>query len=58
MELITEINTLRQELHNVISKNPKLCSESVVKHSQKLDKLLELYYSQMFNTLKKGGSKE
>ncbi|SFQ25427.1 aspartyl-phosphate phosphatase Spo0E family protein [Caldicoprobacter faecalis] len=58
MELVTEINTLRQELHNIILKNQKLCSEPVVKYSQKLDKLIELYYSQTYNASKKGASKE
>ncbi|MFS8501743.1 MAG: aspartyl-phosphate phosphatase Spo0E family protein [Caldicoprobacter sp.] len=58
MKLVTEINMLRQKLHGIILKNQKLCSEPVIKYSQKLDKLIELYYSQAYNQSKEGASKE
>ncbi len=58
MNLVAEINTMRQELHDIILKNQELCSEPVVKYSQKLDRLIELYYSETYNALKKGVPKE
>jgi len=58
MGLVTDINILRQELHKMISNNYTLCSHSIVKRSQELDKLIELYYSQNYNLPKKGASKK
>lgn len=56
MELVKEINIVREQLHDIILKNQKLSSEPVVKCSQKLDKLIEFYYSQTHSKSKKGGS--
>lgn len=58
MNLVTQINALRQELHNIILENQELCSDPVVKYSQKLDRLIELYYSQAYKATKEGVSKK
>ncbi len=48
-----QINTLRQELQNMIANSNSLCNDSVVQCSQKLDKLIDRYYIEHDKTQRK-----
>ena len=51
MGVVREIHNLREKLHEIILMNQAdseqvLCSEPVLKCSEELDRLIELYYAQ------------
>lgn len=43
MDLLDEINLLREELHGLISGNPELKRQQVIDCSERLDKLIYTY---------------
>jgi len=43
MDILEEINLLRDELHNLIASNPELKRQQVMECSERLDKLIHAY---------------